>query len=175
MTIAERILAWAILALCIAALWLGLGLPAWRHLESTSAEIARLTALAERYETEAARRPLRADGSIDAALLTSAATDAQGQAALQERLKGILAEAGGVLTGLQPQAAQAEGPWRVFALSAQFTGDIGALQQALHRLETARPLIAVEAVQVRPRGRPGAGAGLEVAIDLAAFAAPTSP
>lgn len=175
MTVAERALAWAILVLGIAALWFGLGLPAWRHLESTRAEIGRMTALAERYEAAAAKQPQRADGSMETLLQSPAVTDAQGQAALQERVKAILAEAGGVLTGLQPQATQAEGPWRVFALSAQFTGDIAALQRALHGLETARPLIAAEAVQVRPRGRPGAAAGLEVAIDLATFAPGAAP
>jgi hypothetical protein len=173
MSVAERALAWAILVLGLAVLWLGLGLPAWRHLDSTRAEIARMTVLAERYETEAARRPSSPDGASDAALLTRAATEAQAQAALQERLKAILAQGGAVLTGLQPQTAQSEGGWRVLPLSAQLTGDIGALQRVLHGLETTRPLIAVEAVQVRARGRPGTAAGLEIALDLAAFAAPS--
>ena len=91
-----------------------------------------------RNEAEAARRPTRQDGGIDAALLTAAATDAQGQAALQERVKTILAGTGGVLTGLQPQPPQGEGPWRVFPLSIQFAGDMTVLQRTLHGLETAR-------------------------------------
>lgn len=170
----EPLLAWAILALGIAVVWLGLGVPAWRHLEATRGEIVRMTALAERYEA-AARRPPPATGAIESAHLMPAATDAQTQAALQERVKAILAEAGCVLTGLQPQTPQAGGPWRTVPLSVQFTGDIGALQRTLHGLETATPMIAVAAVQMRPRGRPGAVAGLDIAVDLAAFAPGGAP
>ncbi|WP_119419876.1 type II secretion system protein GspM [Desertibaculum subflavum] len=174
MTRLEPVLAWAILALGLAVLWLGLGVPVLRHLDATQGEIARMTTLAERYEM-AARVPAPAAGSIEAALLMPAATEAQTQAALQERVKAILAVAGCVLTGLQPQTPEAAGPWRAMPLSVQFTGDIGALQRALHGLESARPMIAVAAVQMRPRGRPGAGTGLDIALDLAAFAPRTGP
>lgn len=170
----EPVLAWAILALAVAALWLGLGVPALRHFDATQGEIARMTTLAERYEA-AARQSPPASEPIESALLMPAANDAQMQAALQERVKALLAEAGCVLTGLQPQAPQAEGPWRAVPLSAQFTGDIAALQRALHGIESARPMIAVAAVQMRPRGRPGVAAGLDIAVDLTAFAGGGTP
>lgn len=174
MSLTERALAWAIPALGIAALWLGLGLPAWRHLEAGRAEIVRLTALADRYEA-ARLRPRDATASIAAELLMPTASNAQAQAALQERVKAILADAGGVLIGLQPQATRTEGPWRDVALSVQFTADMVALQRALHAFETARPMIAVASAEMRPRGRPGVGGGLDIALDLVGFAPGSGP
>ncbi len=178
----QRLLAWAILLLGLAALWLGIVLPVAGHVAAARHETARLATLAERYEAEArggdaALQRLRdlATGAPETSLLLPRATDAQSQAALQERVKALLTQNGGVLTGLQPQAARMQGPWRSFPLTVQFTADMPALQRVLHAIETQEPTILVEMLQVRGRAAAGGAPALDVALDLAAFGAGAAP
>jgi hypothetical protein len=175
-------LAWAVLLLGLAALWLGIGMPIVAHVAAVRAETARLTTLAARYETEthggdAALVRLRAlaNAAPEASLLVPRVTDAQSQSRLQERVKAIVAEGGAVLTGLQPQPAGNQGPWRTYPLTIQVTGDVPALQRLLHAIESERPRIAVEALQARARVASGGAATLDITVDLAAFGAGAMP
>lgn len=171
------LLAWGILILVLAALWLGPGTLIASRVATLADRIERNDALSARYEALATRASAMAEDlrRIDTApperaLLLRGASETQALAGLQEQVKQILGDSGAAVSGLQPRPARMRGPWRMIGLTVQFTADTPALQKALHALEAGRPLVVVETMQVRTRGQAGTPRPLEVSIEIAAFA-----
>lgn len=171
------LLAWGILLVAAAVLWLGPGSLIASRVATLAERIDRDDALAARYEALAARSAAMAEdlrrietAPPERALLLRGSSETQALAALQEQVKQILADSGAAVTGLQSKPMRNRGPWRMIGLAVQFTADTGTLQKALHTLEASRPLMVVEAVRVRTRTQASAPRPLEVAIEVAAFA-----
>lgn len=112
-----------------------------------------------RYSNLAATRPqleteiqkIRQDNSVDnyyldQASATLAATD------LQQRVKGIVEGNGGRLASTQILPVFEEGPLTKIAIRVQITvTEMESMQKALHVLESARPMLFVDNVQIRAR------------------------
>lgn len=170
------LIAWSILALILAALWLGPGTMIASRVAALSERTERNETLAVRYEALVARAGMMAENlrRIETApperpLLFKGASEAQVVAALQEKVKQVLGDAGAAVSGLQTRPTRPRGPWRMAGLTVQFTADTPSLQKALHTLETGRPLVVIEALQVRSRGPAGGPRPLDVSMEIAAF------
>lgn len=171
------LLAWGILLLVVAALWLGPGTLIASRVATLSERIERNGALSARYEALAMRANAMAEdlrrietAPPERALLVRGVSETQALAALQEQVKQVMADSGAAVSGLQPRPTRIRGPWRMIGLTVQFAADTAALQKALHALEAGRPLVVVETLQVRTRAQAGSLRPLDVSIEIAAFA-----
>lgn len=70
-------------------------------------------------------------------------------AALQERLKEIVQDAGGRLESTQLLTTSADGAMERLTARARFSGSVEVLQKALYRIEYGRPLLLVEKAGIR--------------------------
>jgi general secretion pathway protein M len=113
----------------------------------------------QRYSSISATRPqleeeiqkIRQDNSVDNFYLiqespTLAASD------LQQQVKGIIESNGGRLASTQILPVVDEGPLTKVAIRVQITvTEMDAMQKTLHALESARPVLFVDNVQIRAR------------------------
>lgn len=138
-----------------------------------------------RYDELARARPallrqiedLRAREKSDSAYLQGA-TDALAAAELQERVSGAITGSGGTLTSTQPLPVAEEGGFRRVAVRVQFSGTIAAVHAALHALESAKPFVLIDNLDLRSRTvrRPGGGDDVDpvllVRLDLMGYLRP---
>ena len=102
----------------------------------------------------------------------SGATDALAAAELQDRVKAIIQASGGALTSTQALPVKTEGTLRRVSVRVQFTGTIEALHQAVYDLETYKPYLMIDNIDVRNRQRrrradqPEPEARLTIRLDL---------
>jgi general secretion pathway protein M len=155
----HRIIAFALLVLAalgcywlVDTVWLGRYLHYTEAVEQLQDRLQRYTGLAAtrpRLETEIQK--IRQDNSVDNYYLmqespTLAATD------LQQQVKGIIESNGGRLASTQILPVADEGPLTKVTIRVQITvTEMEAMQKTLHALESARPLVFVDNVQVRAR------------------------
>ena len=104
--------------------------------------------IAMRPDLEARLQQTRQDDSIDAYYLqqsssTLAATE------LQQLVKSAIESNGGDLVSTQILPVSDEGAFSRIAIRVQMTGDTATLQKMLHTLESARPLLFVDNLQIR--------------------------
>lgn len=95
-------------------------------------------------------------------------------AALQDRLKRLTTRAGATLNSTQALTAEAESGFGKVRLRVNMTAEIDAIQGILHDLESSRPLLFVDNLELRTvslrSGRGGqAIAPLQVRFDLYGF------
>ena len=106
---------------------------------------------ATRPQLEAEIKKIRQDNSVDNYYIvqespTLAATD------LQQQVKSIIETNGGRLASTQILPVVEEGPLTKVAIRVQITvTEMEAMQKTLHALESARPVLFVDNVQVRAR------------------------
>lgn len=95
-------------------------------------------------------------------------------AALQDRLKRLAARTGATLNSTQALATAEEGGFRKLQLRVNMTAPISAVQSILHDLESSKPLLFVDNLELRAVSLRGARdeqttAPLQVRFDLHGF------
>lgn len=129
--------------------WIGKHTYYREHLEDLQGRLQRLnTLLATQEDLEQMLNRIRQDSSTDAYYLpeespTLAATS------LQQRVRQAVESNGGNLVSTQILPVVAEDGFARVAIRVQMTGDTEAVQKMLYTLESARPLVFIDALQVR--------------------------
>jgi len=168
-----RILAFALLALVAAALWLG---PARAYLGFVAAgdrQLAEHAQLLQRYRA-LARLPATAAPAANPAattLLLPPLPEAQAIALLQESVKRTAAQSRVEVRSLQVLRSEAAGAVQRIGVRINAAGDIDSLGHMLFAVETARPVLYPDNlhIQARPAG-PGKDAQLlDFQLDLSGF------
>lgn len=186
----QRTLALALLVLIFALVWRGGLSPAWRQwslgaqqVEQQRDRIARLRSMAEsREQFSRALTAARAASGVDAALMNFASVTLAA-AQLQQDVKSMVESAGGSVVSSQPVDAPSQGPFSRAQLSVRLLLNSEALQQVMHTLETQRPVVLIEDIQIltrnsrRARSRaasPASNEMLDVRLSVVGFLARTA-
>jgi general secretion pathway protein M len=179
----SRLLALALLAavpILAYALVVGPVISAYRDAGESIAQAQRLL---QSYRERAEQRPqlaqLLADEEERAGSITGyleAVDDALAAAELQDRVKGVVEQAGGTLQSAQSlrvEAVEAVAGVRRAGLKVRFAADIESLANILYELETGQPYLFVEALSIREprrqrrrRDEPEQAPELDVVLDL---------
>ena len=107
-------------------------------------------------------------------------TDALAAAALQEHVKGVIQESGGKIRSIQTLPGQDEGNFRRIAIRLQMTMSTDSLARTFYALETSKPFLFLDNIDVQSRLAQPAGAGnadpvLVVAVDLYGYRQQEAP
>ncbi len=137
--------------------------------------IDQLSTVRGRYERAAREVPelsnrleaLRQRGTAKAGYLEGE-DETVAAAVLQERLKSLLQQHGGVLKSTQVLNGKDEGPSRRISIRGNMTATLAALQRVIYDLEAGSPLLFVDNLDVRAgaRVRGGADADQEPQLDV---------
>ena len=186
-----KALALALLAAALLAAW-GLAVePLIQSYVDQDERIAKAGNLLARYHSLTAATPAlraqlaeleaRRQGRSD---LLEAASDTLAAAGLQSRLQALFERHGAVQRSLQALPAVATGELLAITVRAQFTAEGEALARILYELETGRPVLFVDALDVRRKqsrrrrrndaaeAGPEAAGPLDVRIDLVGYMRP---
>lgn len=151
LSLSRSVLALAILLALLAVPWFGIAAPLLALFERQEARIAQTAEMIARYRQVAAagvpggRHDSASDG---AGLLLGGASAELTAAELQTRLGEMIAESGGRLRSVQVLPSQnADGLARV-TLRVDLQTDTRGLIGMFHALETARPLLFVDALAI---------------------------
>jgi general secretion pathway protein M len=170
----SRLIALAILAGLVAALAVGPVAAYFDLLAGQGDAIRRESETLQRYRVltrAAAAQP--APPTSDRTLLFPAIPEAQAVALLQEALKGAAATAQVDIQGFQVLRSEAApGSVRV-GVRLRASGDIAGLERLLYTIESARPVLYPDNLQIRAEGaQPGApAAALQFQFDVSGFTA----
>lgn len=104
--------------------------------------------LSMREELEARLLQIKQDNSIDVYYLQQASS-VLAAADLQQQVKSAVENNGGNLVSTQILPVSGEGIFSKVAIRVQMTGDTDVLQKTLYYLESARPLLFIDDLQVR--------------------------
>lgn len=179
----RRVLALLLLLLLAAIGWRLALAPAWQAWQADAQALseqrdalARLRALAAsraRYEAALAE----ADRTFDVSEgLMAAPSGTLAAADLQQQVKALVEQAGGMLLSVQPIDAQQAGPFARIGLNVRIVTSTDALQQVLHALESSVPIVVIDellilartATRGARRGEAGAHE-LDVRLQLAGY------
>ncbi|MCQ8239512.1 type II secretion system protein GspM [Rhizosaccharibacter radicis] len=171
-----RLLALALGAVVVLAVWNALLLPVIDWYGARSAGIERQTALLERERSLAARLPaLRAqvrrmaDGHA-AAVLMGQSSDTLAAASLQERVQTMAGSLGVSLSSTESLPAAPAGPYRRIGMRVSLSARYDALVRLLAAIEKAEPAMLVDDLQLHgARLSPQADSPLEAAFTVLAF------
>jgi len=170
-----RLLALGILALLLAALWLGAIAPLLEWHAAREEELRQRSALAARMSAVAESLPrLRRDAAADSGALPAlleGASDSIAGAALQSQVQDMAGQAGVTLGSAELLPVEAAGRYRRVALRLSANGSWTALVMLLQAMETATPRMLVEelGVQSALSLAPGAAQRVSANITLVAF------
>lgn len=132
-------------------------------LERSAHDLPRLHALAAQSQKTAPASDL----------LLPASSDAVAAATLQTTIKRIVAQGGTSLTSTEILPPQDQDHFRRVGIHVSFATNQRLLTAALRSIETARPLLFVDNLDIRSAGPSGgADPGLAVALDVFGFPAP---
>jgi general secretion pathway protein M len=132
------------------------------RLQATAAELPALRARIARLRAEQQTRTLTLDG----------ATDAIASANLESRIDTFARSVGATIGSTESLPAEPRGPYRRIGLRLVLTGRYETLVNLLARLDTARPPLVVDNLQLHgPLARPGmeAAATLDAGLDVYGF------
>ena len=170
----------AILALLLLVLWIG---PIGAYVDLVGEggeEIAQKGAVLQRYRVLADAGPADRTGPdrteparTDPALLIPAMPDAQAVALLQETVKSAAAAAQVQIQGLQVLRGEGEAGVQKIVVRIRASGDVDGVGRLLYALETARPLLYPDNLQIQAQGAaPGAPpSALQFQLDVTGFKA----
>ena len=179
----SRLLALALLAVVpILAYGLVVG-PVISAYRDAGESIAQAQKLLQSYRERAEQRPqlaqLLADEEERAGSITGyleAVDDALAAAELQDRVKGVVEQAGGTLRSAQSlrvEPVESVAGVRRAGLKVRFAADIESLATILYEIETGQPYLFVEALSIREprrqrrrRNEPEQAPELDVVLDL---------
>jgi general secretion pathway protein M len=182
----RRILALAILALVIVLPYQLAIRPVIDRFAAVDGDIAEQQGLLERYGKLAAQLDTlrsrlesikRYGGHADDYL--SGSSEAIVGADLQNRLNKLVTDAGGKLTSSQVLPSTEEGGFHELTVRVRLTTEIDGLRRILYQLETERPLLFVDNIDISSRqdrrraGETDADPSLQVAFDVYGFLRPT--
>jgi general secretion pathway protein M len=172
----NRAAAVLILLLLVVALWLGPVTAYLDYLDDGAARIDAKTELLARYRALAAA-PAAMPAVDDRLPLFPPVPDTQAVALLQETVKGAAAAANVQVQGLQVlQSEKLSGAVRI-GLRIRGAADIASLARLLYAIETARPLLYPDDLQIQapPAPKSDAPVLLQFQVDVSGFtpAAPT--
>ena len=177
----RRLAALGILAGLAAGLVAAVAIPVQSAHVALDRSIADLEVRLERYALLAEEQPIleaqraimeeRLPGEAD---LVGGGSDALAGASLQELATRIISDAGGLVERAQVLSVKTDGSLKPISLRMQFSGTIAALQRSLHALESGRPLLFIDAVDVhgksgevkKVRDDPSLNVMLQVTIDI---------
>jgi general secretion pathway protein M len=182
----SRLLALALLVLVIAVPYLVIVRPYIEALGEGRETLAETVALRDRYVALAAGGAaidakvgtLRDEGDGEAAYLQGA-SEALVSADLQNRVKTVVQANGGVLNSTQILDATNEEGFRRLAVRVRMSGGSEALYKVLYALETERPFLFIDNIDINARTirqREGQGETIElmVSFDLFGFMRPAA-
>jgi general secretion pathway protein M len=138
------------------------------------AEGAAAAAKERRAEIEGLSREARAEQGF-----LAGGSDALMAAQLQARLKVLVDSARGEVRSMQVLQPRDEGRFRRIAVRAQIVTGIEGAQRVFHGLETATPLLFLDAVEIRAQSagsrpqEPPREPPLDVRFDVFGYAAPS--
>lgn len=175
----SRLLALALLLVGIAVPYLGVVRPYLEALREGRETLADTAALRDRYVALAAAgagvdgwaERLRDEGEGEAAYLQGA-SEALVSADLQNRVKTVLQANGGVLNSTQILDTTSEEGFRRLAVRVRMSGGSEALYKVFHALETERPFLFVDNVDINARTvrtREGQGETIELMVTFDLF------
>jgi general secretion pathway protein M len=151
-----KLLALGLLAALLLAGWGVIVEPLYERFATHDDSIARSATLLESYQRLIAATPtLRAQlaeldtrqaGSGD---IIAAASDTLAAASLQQRLQASFDRHGAVARSVQALPAVAAGELMAITVRAQFTAEGDALARILYELETGRPVLFVDSLDIR--------------------------
>jgi len=95
-------------------------------------------------------RQLRANQNKQGVFITAPSTELAA-AQLQKRAKDVVSEAGGTLVSTQNLESDPEDMPEKIRVRVRMKGDVGALLEVLHGIESAHPLMFVENLSVKSR------------------------
>lgn len=172
-------LALALALAVLAALYLSVAAPLLGVYAQRRQEIAERRLLLPRLQAAAAELPaLRADiarlraGQKARGLTLAGATDAIASATLESRIDGFARAVGATIGSTEILPAQPRGPYRRIGLRLVLTGSYETLVNLLARIETARPPLVMDNLQLHGAlGRPGAqnAATIDAGLDVYGF------
>ena len=181
----SRSLAAALLVAVIAAILLYGVAPVAQSYETTEQRIEEVQELIRRYKAIAANRTALAerlenlkDQPASFEFYVPGETTAIAGAELQNRISTTVESAGGVVRSVQSLTVREESNLARIEVRAQFTGRIVVLRRSLEELETGRPLIFIDRLNVRrasrrrSRDREQVDPELLVALDAAGYRPP---
>lgn len=141
----------------LAILWFGVGAPLLDWHRERSELLQQRTALADRMEALlAARSALQqqaanvATGGSEEVALLEGDSDATASASLQELLQATVARVGVELSTVETMPGEDVGGYRRIRLRVAFTASWQVLVSLLKDLDTARPALLIDELQVQP-------------------------
>lgn len=168
-----RLLALGILLLPLLVIFNWVLLPAWQNYAELRDEIATDTDQLQRYRRIAAELPQlrtqvreQAQQQQLAPYLIAGNNPAQAGASLQKYLQTMVNARGGRILSLRSLKAEQDGAFERVPLNARLQIDTEGLQQVLYQIETGRPLLRIDQINITARRVRGGSAQLDVRLDL---------
>lgn len=160
-------------------------LPTLQAYDDTEFALARAKAQAAAFQRVAGSRAayearleeLRARESASQVYLQGE-TDALATARLQDQVSGVIERHGGTVRSIQILPGEDDEEFRRVSVRVQFTGTTASLFQAVYSLETARPFVFIDNLDVRNRrsrrraNQQTDDPALSVTLDLSGFVRP---
>ncbi|MEQ8639951.1 MAG: type II secretion system protein GspM [Alphaproteobacteria bacterium] len=177
----NRLVAWSLLALTTLVIWGFVVQPVLSAIVAGERTIAGLESQLDRARRQAAQMP-----GLDArlaevfaspqrrALYLFAADETEAQALLRQMVGSVLDDAGLEVVSVDALAtARGLGGLDETTVRVRLRGGLAGIQQALYRLEEARPLLILTNMNIRSRTRrAGDAPPLEVEMDVSGFRPP---
>lgn len=181
----SRLAAIGLLAAVIAAAAVFAVLPTLKAYDDTALALARAKEQVIGFERvargrsayEARLEELTARESASQVYLQGG-TDALAAARLQDQVSGVIERHGGTVRSIQSLPGQDDEEFRRVSVRVQFTGTTESLFQAVYSLETARPFVFVDNLDIRNRrsrrraNQQSDNPALNVTLDLSGFVRP---
>lgn len=105
-------------------------------------------------------------------------TDALAAASLQDQVSGVIERHGGTVRSIRILPGRDDEEFRRVSVRVQFTGTTESLFQAVYSLETARPFVFIENLDIRNRrsrrraNQQSDNPALSISLDLSGFVRP---
>ncbi len=178
----SRLAAIGLLAAVVAAVAVFAVLPSFDAYDDTEAALVlaeeqtagfeRVARLRTTYEARLEELTARDSASQ---VYVQGSTDALAAANLQDKVNAIIEQHGGTVRSTQILAAEDDGEFRRVSVRVQFSASTESLFRAVHSLETARPFVFIDHLDIRNRrtrrraSRQTDNPALNVSLDLFGF------
>lgn len=156
--LASRLAAIALLIVILVAVYLFVINPVVAAYRTADEEIEQARELLERYQVMALNKSVLRQRlnevyarQSDTGVYLTGATDALAAAELQTRVRQGVVEFGGQLRSTQNLPAKVDRDFRRVAVRVQLTANLSSLHHLLFRLESEKPFVFVDSLDVRNR------------------------
>jgi general secretion pathway protein M len=169
-----RIAALAILAALVAVFCVGPLAAYYDMIAGNNDTLASKQAMLQRYRVLVGANPAStAPSAPEPALLYPEMPDSQASALLQEIVKNTAAAARAQVQGLQMLRGEAVGGATRIGIRVRASGDMASLRSLIYAIETARPLLYADDLQIQSHATSpdAAPAALDFQLDISGFKA----